>query len=381
MDAPPPASRLAFVDALRGLAALWVILYDLWTFQGAPELGPLTGLLRSGHLGVEVFMVLSGFCLFYPLVRRQSWGSDTWRRFAWRRARRILPPYYVAMIFAVGLPFALAPSFQTLGAPVPPPSWPSAWQWLSHLTLIHNLFPEVRSGLNPSFWSLSLEAQFYLIFPLMALALARGRLAGLLLLLGGCLAFRLGLGALDLANPAVLSGFGSILGRLTIFLAGMLAAWRLALLAPRAEPAPGGWWWLLMPGGLALGYHLYFHPVGLWPLSDLVLGATVATFLVRRGMGPLRGLGWLTHPYLVALGEISYSLYLIDRPICYHVSLAVAHLWPGSVVQHLALSAALGIPLSIAMAVRFHFWFERPFMDDRRPPHPALRPAPPAAAV
>src|SRR4051812_7699293 len=99
--------RLAFIDGLRGVAMLSVLLYHCWVHTiRAPillALGrhhlDLTAPLHLGYLGVNLFLVLSGFCLTYPLARIgvAEMNLDL-RRFFRRRAWRILPPYYVALI-------------------------------------------------------------------------------------------------------------------------------------------------------------------------------------------------------------------------------------------------------------------------------------------
>ena len=104
--APPVKRRLDYIDALRGTACLWVILHHtfehklplpgLWKY---PTLA-LGHLANIGWLGVSLFLVLSGFCLFYPLAARYSLSEIQLNiaTFARRRALRILPPYYAAFV-------------------------------------------------------------------------------------------------------------------------------------------------------------------------------------------------------------------------------------------------------------------------------------------
>lgn len=370
MSEPQPVSRLAFVDGLRALSALWVIAYDVWRFNGDAELGWLTPLLRSGHLGVEVFMVLSGFCLFYPVAERRL-KEGHWRDYFVRRARRILPPYYAAMAYAIALPFLVAPLFAALGLPFTPGPVPSAWQLVTHLTLVHNLFPDTQSGLNPSFWSLSLEAQFYVLFPLLALLLLRLRGWGVAVILAGCLAYRfLAWQVLGPLSPeAARMALGAIPGRVVVFASGMLAAWlvRNAWRPVRPAEVLGG---LFTPALVAVGFYWYFHPVGALPLSDACLGLAVGGLLVRSAGSST----WLSSPWLVALGERSYSFYLINRPTCFLVNYAIVRLVPGGAALHLALTLALGGGLSVLLAMASYRWIERPFMGRR--PAPARVPAP-----
>jgi len=120
--------RLPFIDGLRGVAILSVLLYHCWVhtirtpllFSLGGRHVDVTAPLHLGYLGVHLFLVLSGFCLTFPLARRGPSGMVLdLRRFFRRRALRILPPYYVALgVFSL-LPVVerllrstLAPPFQ-----------------------------------------------------------------------------------------------------------------------------------------------------------------------------------------------------------------------------------------------------------------------------
>src|SRR4051812_10624228 len=104
MPAPPPpprAERFDFLDGLRGLAALYVVLHHASQDVPAPMLRGWAAaarfLLRHGHFAVAVFIVLSGYCLMRPVARdasRQIRGGTL--AYLRRRAWRILPPYYAA---------------------------------------------------------------------------------------------------------------------------------------------------------------------------------------------------------------------------------------------------------------------------------------------
>src|SRR5262245_54437637 len=98
-SASDSSPRLAFLDGLRGLAALYVVLHHaaLEVSGGSFSRGSnlVRGLLRHGHFAVAVFIVLSGYCLMRPVagdplgrLRGGMWG------YLGRRARRILPPYF-----------------------------------------------------------------------------------------------------------------------------------------------------------------------------------------------------------------------------------------------------------------------------------------------
>lgn len=141
--------RLSFVDGLRGLTALFVVLHHAWFevfWAGGAErwnrlLLASTKWLMLGRHGVNVFIVLSGFCLAMPLVKNHRRRFDLTEFFK-RRARRILPTYYAAMAMSLLL-IAMIPLLQDRSQDRwdhALPAWTPQAIW-SHLLLLHNLFP------------------------------------------------------------------------------------------------------------------------------------------------------------------------------------------------------------------------------------------------
>lgn len=160
------------LTAVRGLAAFWVFVYHAWLSVGPHRLLlPLgatsvdfTPLASAGWAGVGVFYVLSGFLLWsifdgWADKRRES---PELVRYAERRALRILPPYYaqVALLAALGLltPWVERPTPATLAL---------------NVTLTHGLSYEHFQAVNNVWWTLSVEAQFYVALPLLAWAVRR----------------------------------------------------------------------------------------------------------------------------------------------------------------------------------------------------------------
>jgi peptidoglycan/LPS O-acetylase OafA/YrhL len=161
--------RFAFVDALRGLAALSVVLYH--AYEGSHIAGLLahlpawvTHLLRQGGIGVAVFFVLSGFVISHSVARSRVTLPFV-GRFMLRRSLRLEPPYWFAI--------ALAICFAQLSARVLPgkelPAF-SAGQIAAHIFYLQEMlgYPEI----NIVFWTLCQEVQFYLVYVLL-LALSR----------------------------------------------------------------------------------------------------------------------------------------------------------------------------------------------------------------
>jgi peptidoglycan/LPS O-acetylase OafA/YrhL len=158
---------IAPLDGLRGLAILFVLWHHLYSF-GLKWYVPMTpGWLMYGSIfaasGVFLFFALSGFLLFLPYARAllagQNWPDA--RRFYLRRLLRIFPVYVVAVFILLFLGNGFA-----FPAPV-------ATSLLAG-TLLYDWYPKAFSVLiavNPPFWTLTIEWQFYLVLPLLALGL------------------------------------------------------------------------------------------------------------------------------------------------------------------------------------------------------------------
>ena len=118
-----------------------------------------------GWIGVPLFFIISGFCIHVSALKH---GGLRVGNFFWRRFWRIYPPYLAALIFAIVL--ARTDLSSTAGR---------AQLW-SHLLLVHNWRPEWFFALNGVFWSLAVEAQLYLLYPLLWKIRRRWGMAGAL---------------------------------------------------------------------------------------------------------------------------------------------------------------------------------------------------------
>ncbi|MGJ1408015.1 acyltransferase family protein [Sphingobacterium siyangense] len=168
--------RFEFLDGIRGLAAIWVVLYHSMLFNGYTEsiiwsnnifINCLQKPLSIGRLAVSIFIVLSGFCLAIPVVNNNLQLKGGFNRYIKRRAKRLIPPYYAALALSIGLIYL----FPILNTP-----FDTAWDSkipitfgavLSHLLLVHNLNTDWIFKLNGAHWSIATEWQIYWFFPLM----------------------------------------------------------------------------------------------------------------------------------------------------------------------------------------------------------------------
>ena len=368
------ALRLEYLDGLRAAASLYVVLFHAGVcFSPNPVPNWARNLQRAlsfGHDAVAVFIVLSGYCLMLPVARAQGRFAHGLRSYFARRAWRILPPYFAALLGSLFLILAL-PALETPTKTIWDDTMPafSAGAIGSHLLLVHNLFPAWAHTINGPLWSVATEWQIYFFFPFLLLPIWRrfGQAASVLV------AFTVGSSLIWLAPGAASSANSWYLG---LFSLGMCAAgigfasrpWERAL----RERAPWGALSLGLLGAVACGVTLL---IKFWfrvmPLSDSLVGAATACSLIyltdralntagQRRPLPLR---LLESRQLVLVGRFSYSLYLTHLPVvslCYF-GLRPLGLTPG--LEMLAL-VLLALPLSLLIAYPFFWVFERRFVGN-----------------
>src|SRR5262245_44918575 len=156
------------LDGLRGIAILMVMVHRFWPRTGVGVAADVAG---AGWIGVDLFFVISGFLIAGILLGTKG-DPGYFRNFYARRALRILPLYY---LFVIGVFVAFAHNAEFL-ARAGSPFW-----YLVHLGNV----PEGLLGLNTPYWiapvwSLAIEEQFYLTFPLLVWLLDRRRMTILL---------------------------------------------------------------------------------------------------------------------------------------------------------------------------------------------------------
>ena len=169
---PQPPAHLAFLDGLRGLAALFVVVhhasYELPRHELEHPLVVATNFLfLNGHNAVALFIVLSGFSLMLPVVRSADGRlrGGTWD-YLKRRARRILPAYYAALLLFLAM-IAFIPILRDRTGV----RWDTALPVfdtkviLSHIFLVHNFDLGRAYRIDPPMWSVATEWQIYFLFP------------------------------------------------------------------------------------------------------------------------------------------------------------------------------------------------------------------------
>jgi peptidoglycan/LPS O-acetylase OafA/YrhL len=329
--------HLDWLDGLRALAALFVFQAHYVGIL-APAGGStwrtswLLSWTQWGHFAVNLFIVISGYCLMLPVLRKGTLAGGA-AGFYRRRARRILPPYFVALVL-----------FVLLGC------WRSGrsaafylaaqhWHILACVTMMQDWFAQ---DINPVFWSVAVECHIYLLFPLLLFA---WRKIGPFWTIAACFVITEPLSVYLMSTPYL----NSCLHYTTLYTFGMLAA------SLRASPVRSAALWAVCTVPVLAYVTVAGKPVAqqYCEIIDIPLGVGCAALLVLSSDWPplSRLLSWRP---LSFLGSFAYSIYLIHPAFV------------GEWVLRLGRAEQLALPVgAIGVCYFFHILFERPFMNTR----------------
>lgn len=368
-----PGVHAPALDGLRGVAIACVMLYHQTLIGESPSAldRAFAFLPLGGWAGVDLFFVLSGFLITGILL--DSRGEDGYyRNFYARRALRILPLYYAVAAFSfLVLPHLAHPRAERFAAA----AGDQAWYWLLLSNVPIALAGAFRHGVMDVSWSLAIEEQFYLAWPLVVAFLPRRRLARLCAaLVAFSLLWRTGALLLGADPVAVL-----------VLTPGRLDGLAVGALVAVAARGPGGLARLrAWSGPAALGAAAVLAAIAagesLDPLRPAMQAAGYGAFVVLAGALLVRTLTasrasalarTLERAPLVVLGRYSYALYLFHLPVRGAIrDVLLARGWPLTVggsylpAQLAFYAVATGATLALAWA-SWHL-LEKRFLALRR---------------
>ena len=332
------------LDVLRGVAVLDVMFYHAVDIAPRLHLRPFFGL---GYIGVDLFFVLSGFLITGILVRTKD-SAGYFTNFYSRRALRIWPLYYALLLFTfVVLPIVLPQMKAAIFEHSHP--WEAFPFFLQNLMLKGQAFDTVRVT-----WSLAIEEQFYLVWPLIVFLAPRRMLKPLAvaaLFLAVAMRWSVQYGLIPPVNI-----YTNTLTRLDgLALGAFLAAW-----IPEAKSQTVRLWGIVM---LALALPVtaavaWFKP-GHWSFYALVSACFASALCIVIDMRALSNV-----PLLQYTGKISYGLYLVHVPVFFLVSRS--ELWklafPRSTVTSEVVVLVTSLALCYGLAAASWHFFESKFL-------------------
>jgi peptidoglycan/LPS O-acetylase OafA/YrhL len=311
---PNSKAKIGIVGALRGFAALAVCWYHF--ISGQHTWLRWTG--EYGWLGVHIFFVISGFIIPYSLYQYRYSIRDFFR-FTGKRLARLHPPYLASIVVVVVLGYLLAflPHWHS---PRPDVSW---IQVASHFFYLNDFLG--RPWLNVVYWTLSLELQWYLllglVFPLLAHRRWNLQIAGTLLVLLG---------------HQIFPSEHIIFHIVPVFLIGVFA--------------------FQYHKGLSSVWRMLISIAATFAIMKTPIGMPVSVVAVATGL--LIAFGTLENRWMLRLGEVSYSLYLLHIPIGLLVIDVLSRLpYSG---QYLVAIDVLAIAVCLYVSNLFYRWVEEP---------------------
>jgi peptidoglycan/LPS O-acetylase OafA/YrhL len=356
----PVREYLRELDGLRAIAVIMVFFVHF----GPQDVVPLVWRIKAvGWAGVDLFFVLSGFLISRILLDTRD-RPDYYKSFYLRRTLRIFPLYYsvLALIFIVLLTWHHGQGYSELTAQVGNPWW--SWFYLGNVQMaLENKTPP-NFSLVP-LWSLHVEEQFYLLFPLVVRYLRMDTLRKvLLLMLVVSPLLRMMLVNAYPDDPYV--EYMLLPCRLDGFAFGAL----IAIWLRRPQQIDRGSIAVLTAGGCLFAYAAYFflgHDTWRDPFTrtlgySFFSGASalvLVTTILYRGTPVTSFLNWAPIQFV---GRISYAVYLLQAP----VGGALAALFPALYANEILRFVLVGAG-TIALAALSRRCLELPFirMKDR----------------
>jgi peptidoglycan/LPS O-acetylase OafA/YrhL len=350
--------RVVGLDGIRGLAALFVVLNHIferaWPGYPADPAPFWAAWLIYGRFAVIMFIALSGFSLGLGPAR-SGWRFTSLGAYAHRRAWRILPPYWAALGFSLVMTwFVLAQ-----------PGWPvpSGKSVAVYGLLVQDAF-SVGSP-NRAFWSIAIEAQLYILLPVLLLLVRRVSARAMVGLVATIVV------TIGLLGPHV-PFLNSALIRFTpdlavLFAVGLLAA-GIVTASERTRSRPWAGYALaatvpvialmVIKGSAWSTLNLFWLDLAWAP----AIGCFLAAIATSR---PRPAIRMLDSRLPRSLGRCSYSLYLTHLPIVIAVSYGLVLGRVASGTPMFFVLAAILLPVTVGFARLFAAVFELPFQRHR----------------
>ena len=367
------------VDGIRGLSVLMVLWFHFWqqtwfmpnyptpflSFLGITDLTP-SHIRWVGYIFVDMMILLSAFCLTLPVARSMLLGEgmDDACTFYKKRFARIYPSYLLAVLVSFG--------FQLWWKHYPTVSY-AVRDLVAHLTFTHMFRADtyVYAPINGVLWTVGLEAQFYLIFPLLVKLFRKSPL-----LFWGTLT---GCGALfiyqyALKQDPVNMQVNQLPTFLPVFANGMAAAFLFTLYCLKApyKRLWGVFFTALAIVGAVLirneivSAQIFSADKQLWQLQHRIrLSLCFTLFLVSAALS-LKPLRWLfSNPVARFLGAVSYNLYLYHQRLLVLLRMSLGF-QSGSDVAAAGTKMQIfltveGLGLSLLLAAVLTYLWERPW--------------------
>lgn len=357
------------IDVLDGVRAVSILIVVWFHFWQQSWLMPIVGdfnidwLPRNGAILVDMMILLSGFCLFLPYAKEMVYGikAPTVSCFYVKRAARIMPSYY-ASVFIILFCFALPLGQYATGTDM--------WKDLTpHLFFVHNFFEESYqwTKLNGALWTVAVEVQFYLLFPLLARAFQKKPLLTYFFMIAvGLLSCHWISNHYDTLNQGMY--VNHTLTFTSVFANGMLGAWAYISMTKNRpkNKAEQTLFFLLALGGMWLfklmcQSRMSYSSATKWQIDYRFLLSLLFLLILISVIMADRYFHWLLGNRLMKfLAGISFNLYIWHQYLCVKLKEFRIPYWEGDTPpnqlgdkvwqwKYLLLSIAVSLVVAILM--------------------------------
>jgi len=357
-------ARVSHLDGLRALAALWVVLGHMSQTAGRPiagffGAGMVQHILDRSDYAVGIFITLSGYVLMLPVLKAGGWFRDGVLGFYKRRVWRILPPYYAVVLVSMLLISTVFTDHIGKMAGSIDYTWKDV---VSHFLMVHNFYHPFK--INYPLWTIAIEFQIYLLFPIYLLLRKRiGMLSAACLVMVFSIGLRL---VCPLSGSDVLAYRPEYIG---LFVWGSVAA-EIVRGTPVETPfitniKKGAIYLVVVLGIVSYTVDHRFHELTASGILADYMGPALLIYLglnhnILRRVLSLRLFTWI--------GEWSYSLYMVHALV-----LQAVYLW---FISILGVSEGLplfwnllvfGLPIILFFCWVFFMLVERWFLPNKMP--------------
>ena len=371
---PLSQRKLPALDGVRGLAVL-AVMFTHTEARRFPHL--LRDAFGYGWIGVDLFFVLSGFLITGILVDTRE-CANYFRSFYARRFLRIFPLYYGFLVIAMlAFPYVVAPGYMPVRA--------ERWLYFAYLMNWTALAPWHHHILK-HFWSLGIEEQFYLVWPLVVLLVNRRRLLPLVLALEAVVLTGRSWWVYH-HGPGVAVQFATITRMDGLLLGAACALIVRWFQIPRRLAVALFWCSILLVSGYMVGFRLsgayrqVFKQSTGYAILAIGFAALVLYAVLTDGERTWQQHSLCSRP-LVLLGKYSYGIYVLHVPIFYFLNRLARHL-PQAMHESLwfdCVLVAVKFALAFGAASLSYNLYEKRFLALKDRFAPIYREAPVATA-
>jgi len=370
-------NHLLFLDGLRAVAAIFVVMHHAIIQTYFFDTKNLSGFKKAfisiffqGHFSVDLFIVLSGFCLMMPVVKADYQLKGGAVYFYKKRVVRIVPTYYIAILFSLILInfFINTKTGTHWDASIPV----NVKDILADLIFIQDIFTTTVFKINHVFWSIGVETRIYVLFPLLIILYKKTN-AAVTLLASSVLAVILffiikQINTVDNIIPAEVAGLSPYI---ILFTIGMISADLCFAKNPKYNiliTFPWKTTLVLLSLLFMMIIKLIHTNIISWQIGDIIVGVWAMNLLIvcyNESILSSKFI-WIKNFFswkpLVFVGTFAYSLYLTHAPLLQIITqylISPLHL---TLFNAALLTLIVSLPVCVGFAYLFFLLFEKPFL-------------------